>query len=317
MKILIGYDGSASADAALDDLRRAGLPREAEALIVSVGDMLMPHPSVEHEVVGPTMTSRRVAAALAQAEAQAAQVLEEAKGLARKAAERVRSYFPGWEVGAEGLTGWPPAELIRRADEWNADLVVVGSQGRSALGRFVLGSVSKKVVTDSHHSVRVARGAAATSDSRRPKVMIGVDGSPEAEAAVRSVGGRVWPEGTEVRIVAVDDGTSPARISRILPAAAAMVGDSNEETSVAARRMVEWAADELRAIGLRVSVAVERGEPRRVLVEEARKWGADSIFVGGRRFGGAVERFWLGSVSTALVTKAHCPVEVVRSATGE
>jgi nucleotide-binding universal stress UspA family protein len=76
--------------------------------------------------------------------------------------------------------------------------------------------------------------------------------------------------------------------------------------------MAEWAAEELRAIGLRVSASIEKGDPRRVLVEEARKWGGDSIFVGGRRFGGAVERFRLGSVSTALVTKAHCSVEVVR-----
>ena len=36
MKILLGYDGSESADAALHDLKRAGLPDEAEALIVSV-----------------------------------------------------------------------------------------------------------------------------------------------------------------------------------------------------------------------------------------------------------------------------------------
>ena len=36
--------------------------------------------------------------------------------------------------------------------------------------------------------------------------MIGVDGSPEAENAVREVGMRVWPKGTEVRIIAVDDG---------------------------------------------------------------------------------------------------------------
>ncbi|HEY7913709.1 MAG TPA: MarC family protein [Blastocatellia bacterium] len=40
--VLIGYDGSESADAALDDLRRAGLPRETEALIVSVGEVLTP-----------------------------------------------------------------------------------------------------------------------------------------------------------------------------------------------------------------------------------------------------------------------------------
>lgn len=33
MKIMVAYDGSAYADAALDDLRRAGLPREAEAAI--------------------------------------------------------------------------------------------------------------------------------------------------------------------------------------------------------------------------------------------------------------------------------------------
>jgi len=77
--------------------------------------------------------------------------------------------------------------------------------------------------------------------------------------------------------------------------------------------MVEWAQNELKAIGLSVSVAIAKGDPQRVLIEEARKWDANSIFVGGRKFSGALERFWLGSVSTALVTGAHCSVEVVRS----
>ena len=95
-----------------------------------------------------------------------------------KASERVRSYFPDWEVRAEGLAGWPSSELIRRADEWNADLVVVGSQGRSAdTGSCRLGSVSKNVVTDSHHSVRVARGVVGKNNSMPPRVMIGVDKS--------------------------------------------------------------------------------------------------------------------------------------------
>ena len=49
--------------------------------------------------------------------------------------------------------------------------------------------------------------------------MIAVDGSSEAEHAVREVGMRVWPKGTEVRIIAVDDGTSPKRIARVLPTA--------------------------------------------------------------------------------------------------
>jgi nucleotide-binding universal stress UspA family protein len=142
--------------------------------------------------------------------------------------------------------------------------------------------------------------------------MIGVDGSPEAEHAVREVGMRVWPKGTELRIITVDDGTSPARISRVLPTAAAMIKSSNEKALGASRMMVEWAERELRAIGLQVSVAIEKGDPQRVLIEEAQAWDADSIFVGSRKFDGTFESLWLGSVSTALVTKAHCSVEVVR-----
>ncbi|HEY6186333.1 MAG TPA: universal stress protein [Pyrinomonadaceae bacterium] len=314
MRILIGYDGSASADAALSDLRRAGLPREAEALVVSVEDVFMLPPPSSYEVVGQALTSRRVTSGIMQAQARTARALKEAKEFAAKARDRVRSYFPDWEVSAETLAGTASWELIRRADEWKADLIVVGSQGRSALGRLILGSVSKKVVTDSHHSVRVARRAVEQSDGLPPRIIIGVNGSGEAESAVRAVGRRVWPEGTEVRIVAVDDGASPTRIARVLPAAAAMITGCNDDSAVATSMMVEWAENELRAIGLRVSVAIERGDPQRVIIEEARKWDADSIFVGGRMFGGAIERFRLGSVATALVTKAHCSVEVVREA---
>ena len=299
---------------ALEDLRKAGLPRDVEALIVSIAEVMMPPSSIGADEAGLAMTSQRVTEALAQAEATAEQALKEAKESAAKAADRVRSYFPGWEVQAEGLIGWPATELINKAEVWKADLVVVGSRGRSALGRFILGSVSKKVVTDSYHSVRVARGA-VENDSKPPRIMIGVDGSPEAEQAVREVGMRVWPKETEMRIIAVDGGTSPARISLVLPTAAAMITSSNEEAFNASRMMVEWAERELRAIGLQISVVIEKGDPQRALIEEARKWDADSVFVGSRKFDGTFERFWLGSVSTPLVTKAHCSVEVVRRAT--
>ena len=44
MKILIGYDGSACAEAALDDLTRAGLPDSAETHILSVAEVWLPPP---------------------------------------------------------------------------------------------------------------------------------------------------------------------------------------------------------------------------------------------------------------------------------
>jgi nucleotide-binding universal stress UspA family protein len=122
----------------------------------------------------------------------------------------------------------------------------------------------------------------------------------------------VWPEGTEVRLVNVDDGISPTSIAHILPTAAATIRGRNEEAAAKARRVVEWAESELRAIGLQVSVAVVKGEAQSVLIEEALKWEADSIFVGAYGLDHRDKESGLGSVSTGLVTKAHCSVEVVR-----
>lgn len=311
MRLLIGYDGSESADAALNDLQLAGLPGETEVLIVSVGDiMMMPAPS-SYELVEQAIVSRRVSSGIMFAQTQSLRAMKEAKEFSAQASDRVRTLFPEWDVRGEALVGNPADELIRKAKEWGADLVVVGSHGRSAIGRLLLGSVSKKLVTDSNISVRVARRASRLRNDVPPRIIIGVDGSSGAERAVRVVGSRIWPKGTVVRVVAVDDGTSPTRITGILPTAAAMIAGSNEEAAVVARRMVEWAENELSAIGLKTSVTFKKGEPQRMLVEEARKWEADSIFVGSREFSGAFERFRLGSVSTALVTKAPCTVEVV------
>ena len=225
MKILIGHDGSQSADAALVDLRRAGLPVEAEALVVSVADVMMVSATPGYEFAGEALMSRRVSAGLVSAQMQTERVLKEAKDFARRASERVRSYFLHWSVRAEKLAGSAASELISKANECKPDLIVVGSHGRSAVSRFILGSVSKKVVTDSDHSVRVSRGDIEKDRNTPPKLVVGVDGSTEAEQAIRAVGSRVWPLGTEVRIIAVDDGSSSIAAGLIdqLPLAAAQM----------------------------------------------------------------------------------------------
>ncbi len=313
MKIMIGYDGSESAEAALHDLQRAGLPDDAEALIVSVADVMMVPAMTNYQMFEQAVTSRRVNSTLMLAQKQTERVLLEAKALTTRASERVRSYFPDWRVRAQAPAGQPFEELIKKADEWKPDLVVVGSHGRSLAGRLILGSVSKKLVTNSHHSVRVTRGKVSSDFFNPIRLVLGVNGSSEAEHAVRAVGSRPWPDGTEVRIIAIDDGTSPRRFDRVPPIAGEMMRDENQESALAARRMVEWAENELSLIGLNVSVAMEKGDPQKVLIDQAQKWDADAIFVGGRNFSSTFERFWLGSVATGLVTKAHCSVEVVRS----
>ena len=53
-------------------------------------------------------------------------------------------------------------------------------------------------------------------------------------------------------------------------------------------------------------------EPKRLLIAEAESWGADCIFVGARGGMGRIDRFLLGSVSSAVAARAHCSVEVAR-----
>ena len=312
MRILIGYDGSEHSDAAIDDLKRTGLPRDSEVLIGSVGDLLMSGPEVS-EAVDQALSVPRLASTLKKAQTHAERVTKEAKEAAERAKKRIQKLFPEWNVRADVMIGTPAWVLIDAADKWNADLVVVGSQGHSALQRFFLGSVSKRVVTDSHCSVRVARPPDNTKSEGTPlRLIIGVDGSPAAEQAIYAVGQRVWQDGTEVRLIAVDDSTPPTRIVSRLPQAAALINDyfRNRESRVST--MLEWGTNELNAIGLTTSVLTEKGNARDILLAKAEEWSADSIFVGTRDFKSAFERFRLGSVSTAIVTNARCSVEVVR-----
>jgi nucleotide-binding universal stress UspA family protein len=69
--------------------------------------------------------------------------MEEAHALALQARTRVLASFPAWDVQVEACADSPAWAVIKKADSWQPDLIVVGSHGRSALGRILLGSVSQ------------------------------------------------------------------------------------------------------------------------------------------------------------------------------
>jgi nucleotide-binding universal stress UspA family protein len=316
MKLLIAYDGSDCSKEALKDLQRAGLPREAQAVVVTVADVpwLPPPPPSSYEIVESVFV-RHIHAKAEIAYEEALRPVEETHELAAEASARMRSNFPTWEVRAEALTGTgikTASELIRRADQWKADLIVVGSHGRSALGRLLLGSVSQQVVTEAPCSVRVARYPVEKDDSPIC-LIIGVDGSPSARTAVGALARRRWPAGSKARVIAVDDHVRPTGIAHLLPTATTMIAETINEELAKKQEMVEAAVEDLRAVaGLHVSSEIIEGDPKSVLIEEAKKFEADCIFVGSRGLNSRLPRFMLGSVSTAVVNGAHCSVEVVR-----
>ncbi|HSE99129.1 MAG TPA: universal stress protein, partial [Blastocatellia bacterium] len=167
----------------------------------------------------------------------------------------------------------------------------------------LLGSVSQKVVNEAPCSVRIGRGRKREADAPL-RIMIGVDGSPGSEAALKAVAAREWPGGTEVRVVAVPDLLMVTLIE--------WVEEGDEDDAAWVRRMVDASVEKLRAAGLDVSSEIRNGDAKRVLISEAEKWGADTVFVGARGLR-RIKRFLLGSVSAAVAARAHCSVEVVRT----
>ena len=299
MKILVAYDGSDCVDNAINDLPRAGLPREAEALIVNVQERWLPPPS-GYEIVEEVFSNSEATAAKtarAKVEPEIQQVEAESPVLG-KAFKMLRSYFPDWKIETFSTHGSPSYEIVKKAKEWNADLIVVGSQGTTGNKLFALGSVSQKIANEAVCSVRVVRGN-AWKKGAPTRILIGVDGTRAAHLAVEEIARRMWMPGSEVRVVTAKDLTGNK------------VGDA-KKTDDWINSFIAQTEQTLNSSALGFSRIIEEGDPKKIIIRAADEWGADCIFIGSNDTGNFYENILLGSVATAIVARAHCTVEVVR-----
>lgn len=308
MKIIIGYDGSECANASIEDLVLAGLPAEVHATLISVADMLIKVPYEEYNP--PSGSDPHAAGKLVRtARALAAQEMNEARMASLQGVELVTTLFPGWDITAEVVADSSYWALIKAAEEGVADLIVVGSHGRSGLSRMILGSVSQNVLSHSHCSVRIGR-ARERSAEQKPRILIASDGSRNACAAVDLMLSREWPDGVEFRVVtAVDSQLSMAIAYHF---ACGEHGRDERDVVEAARHHADSIAQRFEKAGRNATAVAEMGDPKHLLIREAERWNADCIVIGAKGHS-RIERFLLGSVSAAVAARAQCSVEVVRT----
>jgi len=312
LKLLIGYDGSEAADTAIRELHRAGLPGDVEATVLSVADLPTEVPYANYGSQTEGVMKGLPPLVVLAARQSAAQAVTEAQDAAQKGLELVRALFRTWNVRSESLVDSPFWAIVRRAEETSTDLVVVGSQGRSGLGRLVLGSVSQNVLRHAHCSVRVGRRDGPAPDKTGPiKLLLGVDGSHHSALAVTAIAARAWPAGTHVEVMAALDPRFWAAIASYGSPAWDWIAQGEEDENSWACKAVETVAEELRTAGLLATASVQEGDPKRVLVDGAKRSAADCIFIGAKGQS-RLERLLLGSVSAAVTANAHCSVEIVR-----
>lgn len=297
MKVMIAYDGSNYANAAIDDLGCAGLPPEGLALIVSVADVSKTAIASSYDigVLRKFVSKRLLEETIALTQKETARTQNDAKKFAIHGYELVLSNLPNWSVNNQITVGNPASELLKTADEYKPDLIVVGSHGRSAIGRFFLGSVSQKVAEGANCSVRIGRQNSEKDKDVPNKVIIGASSLPDAEEVIRAVSRRVWAEDTEIRLIVADDGISAGRVSAVYPYAKAIFEQSVERLSA--------------ATGAGVSVDIRSGDTESILLREAENWKADSIFIVNES---EIGEKGLGKLAANLLTGAKCTIEIVR-----
>jgi nucleotide-binding universal stress UspA family protein len=160
-RVIAGIDGSESSEEALDALARLPLPAEVSVTVVFVAPT---RESARHDTLAPRFGD----------EGSIERYEAEAHGSAERIVDHAVQRLRAAGRAAEGhiRRGAPAEQLIAAAQEMEAELVVVGSANRPALGRLFLGSVSARVLHQAACSVLVARLAPRPAIDEAPALAV-------------------------------------------------------------------------------------------------------------------------------------------------
>jgi len=128
-RIAVPYDSSQPSRVAFECALEVAVRFGAELRVVSV--VRLPEPTTRVELHAVIEEGER-------------HFRDEFQELAKRAAES------GLALQTEVLEGHPADQILRAAERFGADLIVMGRRGRTTVGRWLLGSVSERVLRDAH-----------------------------------------------------------------------------------------------------------------------------------------------------------------------
>jgi nucleotide-binding universal stress UspA family protein len=288
MKVLVATDGAADARRAAAWLTDFPLPASADVRVVSVATL--PPSPID---IPPVREFYRAAL-----------------GFADTAAREARAVLaPRWPATeSRVLEGEPREEIVREAEAWRADLVVLGARGLSAVQGFLLGSVSAGVVRHLPCPALVVKGRLHGFR----KALIAVDGSPDALAAAHFVAALPLGGKADIKLLGVVERAqlpaSPEASTALVQQAIAKATEQNrEELRGVLTRVARDFTDRVQAVESSVVI----GHPADEIVRAAGEPDIDVVVVGARGLG-RFKRLLLGSVSERVFHHADCPVLVVK-----
>lgn len=225
------------------------------------------------------------------------------------AAQRLR--VGGQQVHTEVAIGDPARRIIDTAVDLGAEMIVMASHGRGALGRLIYGSVADRVGRASPIPVMVVRARQLEPGPVGiTRLVVPLDGSERAESALpvaTTISRRLGTPILLIRVVDPADLMPPAvGIGEAIPFE--IYDEAEEELEQEARRYLDTMAQKLRELGLPVATRVLMGPPASA-IEEATHLGDVLVIASHERTG--VMRWLLGSVAEKLTREDESPVILV------
>jgi nucleotide-binding universal stress UspA family protein len=220
----------------------------------------------------------------------------------------------GQTVRTEVATGDPARRIVDMAADLGAELIVMASHGRGALGRLIYGSVADQVGRESPVPVMVVRARQLEPGPIGiTRLVVPLDGSSRAEAALpvaTSISRRLGTPISLVRVVDPADLMPPAiGVGEAIPFE--IYDEAEKELEQKARHYLDTVAQKLREQGLPVATSMLMGSPASS-IEEMTHLGDVVVLSSHERTG--VMRWLLGSVAEKLSREDESPVILVPAA---
>jgi nucleotide-binding universal stress UspA family protein len=214
-------------------------------------------------------------------------------------------------LDADVVQGSVPGEIVRRATELPADLLVMGTHGRSGFERLMLGSVTEKLLRKSPCpllTVPVRSPAVAPVNALFSRVLCAVDFSPASLHALTLAQSLAGEAAARLCVMHVLEPVS------IFEPVVAVGPDDLPAVNADHRREVRHRLEGLVNNGTRaftdVAEVVVSGKPYREILRAADEQRCDLIVIGAH--GGRRGLPAFGSTAGHLVREALCPVLTVR-----
>ena len=203
-------------------------------------------------------------------------------------------------------------EILIQASRLSADLIVMGTHGRSGVDHLFLGSVAEKTLRTSPVPVltvppRAPEHAAAGMPFR--SILCAVDFSPDSARALSYAASLAQHSGGRLTIIHVVE----TMVVGYDPRGGNFDIEGLSKATVAlARTQLQECAASVTAGASPIETVLGEGKPYRDILREAQQRGADLIVVGvhGRS---ALDRLVFGSTADHLVRRSTCPILTVRS----